>query len=313
MMVLAQKSKCIRAKPSPGRAAPWTIGCASISGSVRPKNEDYALAFEIAGCQIVLVADGVSGEPLAGPAAYLAIQSAAWSVIRQVGAARPWRRLDPAVVASRALWTAAKGLSRIAAGCGCATGLKTTLIVVVAAPRAYGYAYIGDGKGCILRATGMEEDFLIPQRAQTDATCVLAACLGPTMLGSPITGTIPRQPGDLLIVGTDGAFSESVELSGDFIKQLLRAAFHFEGDLQRTVNQVLQELSSTKDQLGFLFDDNLSLALAGDGKPPRLSPGFWPASGLPKRQQERGGKGPCEVKPLLPAAASASAREPDQP
>ncbi len=124
--------------------------------------EDYALAFEIAGCQIVLVADGVSGEPLAGPAAYLAIQSAAWSVIRQLGAARPWRRLDPAAVASRALRTAANGLSRIAAACRCATGLKTTLIVVVSARRAYGYACIGDGKGCTLRATRMEEDLLIP-------------------------------------------------------------------------------------------------------------------------------------------------------
>jgi hypothetical protein len=216
-------------------------------------------------------------------------------------------------VASQALWTAAKGLSRIAAGGRCATGLKTTLIVVVAARMAYGYAYIGDGKGCILRATGIEEDFLIPQRAPTDATCVLAACLGPTMLGGPITGTIPRQPGDLLIVATDGAFSESVELGGDFMKRLLRAAFHFEGDLQRTVSHVLRELSSTKDELGFLFDDNLSLALAGDGKPPRLSPGFWLASGMPKRQEEHVGKGAGEVKSLPPAAALASTRGLNQP
>ena len=90
IMILAQRSRRIRAKPSTGQAGPWTIGCATSRGPVRAKNEDYALAFEIAGCQVVLVADGVSGEPFAGPAAYLAVQSAAWSVIRQLGSARPW-------------------------------------------------------------------------------------------------------------------------------------------------------------------------------------------------------------------------------
>jgi hypothetical protein len=313
MIALAQRAKGIRSKPVPGRATPWTLGCASSQGPVRPKNEDYALGFEIAGYQVLLVADGVSGEPLAGPASYLAVRLAAGSVITQLGSAWPWHRPDPTAVASQALWAAANGLSRIAADCHCVAGLKTTLIVVVAARKAYGYAYIGDGKGCILRATGMEENFLFPQRAEADAACVLAACLGPTLLGCPVTGTIPRRPGDLLIVATDGAFSESVDWSGDFSKRLLRAAFHFHGDLQRTASHVLQDLSSAKDQLGFLFDDNLSLALAGDGKPPSLAPGFWLTSQSPQEQERQSASGVCEVKSLLPAATAASAGEADQP
>lgn len=285
LIAVAQRSRRIRSKPSTGQLGHWTIGCATSKGPVRPKNEDYAVAFEIADFQVVLVADGVSGEPFAGPAAYLAIQSAAWSVMKQVGAARLWQRPDPVTVASQALQMAANGLSRIAAGCGCVAGLRTTLIVVVATRKSYGYAYIGDGKGCILRATGRAEAFLIPQRDAADAACVIAACLGPKQLGSPVTGTLPRLPGDLLIVGTDGAFSESVELGDDYPKRLLRAAFHFRGDLQRTVDHVLQELGSMQDKFGFLFDDNLTLALAADGKPPRLAPGFWSPTGSSETSQ----------------------------
>ncbi len=313
MIILAQQSTRIRAKPSTGQAGSWTIGYATSRGPLRPQNEDYALAFEIAGCQVVLVADGVSGEPFAGPAAFLAVQSAAWSVMKQLGSARLWQRPDPMAIAAQALRAAANGLARIAAGCGCVTGLKTTLIVVVAARKTYGYAYIGDGKGCILRATGAEDHFLIPQRAAADAPCVIAACLGPTLLGCPVTGTLPRRPGDLLIVGTDGAFSESVELGPDYLKRLLRAAFHFRGDLQRTVGHVLQELNSTQDQYGFLFDDNLTLALAGDGSPPRLAPGFWATKDSHGNPQGQGGKGVGAVEPLLPAAMPLPASDVRQP
>jgi serine/threonine protein phosphatase PrpC len=271
------------------------------------------LAFEIAGCQVVLVADGVSGEPFAGPAAYLAIQSAAWSVIKQLGAARLWQRRDPTdVVASQALQAAANALNRIAAACRCVAGLRTTLIVVVAARKTYGYAYIGDGQGCILRATGAVEQFLIPQRAAADAPCVIAACLGPTQLGSPVTGTLPRQPGDLLIVGTDGAFSEAVELGQDYPKRLLRAAIHFHGDLQRTVSHVLQELSASQDKFGFLFDDNLTLALVGDGNPPRLAPGFWATNDDPGNPERPSGQGLGGGTPTLSAASPISEREEDQ-
>jgi serine/threonine protein phosphatase PrpC len=313
LIATAQRSRHLLTKPCPPREVPWNIGWATSKGAVRPKNEDFALAFQIACCQVALVADGVSGEPFGQTAAYFAVQSAAWSIIKQLGAAWSWSCPNPLTVATVALQAAARCLGRIGAGARCSVGLHTTLIVVVATPKQYGYAYIGDGKGCILRAAGTEEDFLVPQRAEADAPHVIAACLGPTLLGSPRTGSLPRLPGDLLIIGTDGVFTESVQWPADLTKSLLRAAFHFQGDLQRTVDQALAELSAAADQTGFLFEDNLSLLLLGDGTAPRLAPDFWAASQPSEPQAGEHANAAPKTESWSPSPGQAAARNVDQP
>ena len=85
---------------------------ASNKGPLRPKSEDVALAFELAGHQVVLVADGVSGEPFGAAAAHLAVQSASWSIVRQFGASRWWRTPEPGPTALLALQTASGTLNR---------------------------------------------------------------------------------------------------------------------------------------------------------------------------------------------------------
>jgi hypothetical protein len=235
---------------------------------VRSRNDDFALAFELAGCQVAMIADGVSGEPLGGAAAFTACRSAAWSVIQQLGApgAVP-SKLEQ--VAGQAIRAAAITLVKKASVGGCTRGFRTTLILVVANAVEYGFAYIGDGEGSILRADGRRERFLMPHRAEGQPANLLSACLGPTILGAPVTGSLPRLPGDLLVMGTDGVFSDAVEFPESLMSGLLRASVTFAGNLQLVVDQVIAELCSAQDDQGFLFDDNLSLALMGTGHQPQ--------------------------------------------
>ena len=312
LITTAQGSRRVTAKPRPPRDVAWNIGWATRKGPVRPKNEDFVLAFEIARRQVVIVADGVSGEPHGGTAAFLACQSAAWSITRQLGRLRAWDQPDPSAVASLALEAASRTLGKVADAFHRTNGLRTTLIIVIASPKAYGYAYIGDGKGCVLRTTGTLDEFLMPQRASSDAPNVLAACLGPRILGAAVSGLLARHPGDLLIVGTDGVFTESVALGKEFFKNLLGAALHFQGDLQRTVASVLDELCMARDQFGFLFDDNLSLVLVGDGQRPQLAPGFWSVSTQSPSEDAQPGR----MRPIpAPAGPPPPGQEtvPDQP
>jgi len=280
--LLACAARCRRVifKPVAPRNIPWNIGSSSIAGPVRTKNDDFCLAFESAGCQVVLVADGVSGEPLGGVAAYLACQSAAWSIVRQLGDGTH-AAVHPAQVAGQAMRAASKALGRIATAYQCTLGFRTTLIIVVTTSAEYGFAYIGDGEGTVLRTDGRQERFLTAQRADGQAANLLAACLGPTMMGVPITGSLPRQPGDLLAVGTDGVFSDAVEFPENLMIGLLRGAIRYRGNLQRAVDHILVELSSAQDQTGFLFDDNMSLALLGTSEPPRQP---VPPRNLPDRR-----------------------------
>jgi serine/threonine protein phosphatase PrpC len=260
----AQRSLVLRIRLSPPQNIPWNIGCRSIKGPVRTRNDDYGLAFEVNGHQVVLLADGVSGEPFGGKSAFWAIQCAAWSIIKQFAEDRGTSGPHPDTIAAQAILAAASGIGRLASAFEVLHGLRTTLIIVVATPSSYGYAYIGDGKGYIIRSNGTPEQFLIPQREAGTPSNLIAACLGPHLLGAPITGALSRQSGDFLVVGTDGIFSESVEWSDDYLHRVLGIAGQFDGDLQRAVDHELQQLASTKDNLGFLFDDNMTLALIGD-------------------------------------------------
>jgi len=55
---------------------------------------------------------------------------------------------------------------------------------------------------------------------------------------------LTRLPGDLVVVGTDGVFSESVDWGEDLPACLARAALRYSGDLQRTVDATLGEVVS---------------------------------------------------------------------
>ena len=252
----------------------WNLALATVTGNVRGENQDYGLCFTIAGHNVLVVADGCGGIPHGQDAAYLAVLHATLSIIRTYGTAPPWYGPDSRFVAAEAIQAAERRLAIEANKMNLAAdvGLRTTLIVVIGGTEDVGYAYIGDGGACIIRSTGTVEHFLQPQKGHGGTLNILAASLGPLTEGEPVVGSIQRQPGDLLIIGTDGVFDRVGET---FAKDMLRVAIEHDGDLERAARQILSELAEFEDEMGYVCDDNMTLALMGCCERPALSPGFW--------------------------------------
>lgn len=253
----------------------WKIGLATNKGNVRSENQDYGLCFKTDGHDVLIVADGCGGVPHGQRAAYLAAISAAVSVVRAYGMAPRWHTPHVKDVAARAIMDAAHRLAVEGDKLNVTDirgGLRTTLIVVVGNKREAGYAYIGDGGGCVVKASGEVNRFLDPQKASDLAMNVLAASLGPMMEGEPVTGVMNREAGDLLIVGTDGVFDR---VENTFPKDVLRGCIQYKGDLQKSTEHIVEELASFQDSAGYICDDNLTLGIMGDGTNPKLTPGFW--------------------------------------
>lgn len=268
IIAAARKLSRIKFKPSAPARIPWNLGLASSRGPVRARNEDYALALEIAGHQIIVVADGVGGLPFGQEAAYCAVRAAAWHIVATLGSCGSHTPLESVMVAEGAIRQAARRLAQVVSrrGGGWSAGFRTTLLAIVASKRAVGYCYIGDGGGCVLRTTGQIERFLLPQKADPAVPNVLAASLGPTMQGRPISGSLSRLPGDLLVCGTDGVMDR---LSEDYPLRLRDAAYRLDGNLQEVADRLIAEMSAAQDELGHICDDNLTVVLVGDVSAPQ--------------------------------------------
>jgi len=270
----ANQFRHIRIKPALPSGL-WEIGLATNKGYVRSENQDYGLCFKTDSHDVLIVADGCGGVPHGQRAAYISAISAAVSVVRAYGMAPRWRTPHVRDVAARAIMDAAHRLAvegdkfNVTDVRG---GLRTTLIVVIGNKREVGYAYIGDGGGCVVKALGEVNHFLDPQKANDFAMNVLAASLGPMMEGQPVTGVMNREAGDLLIVGTDGVFDR---VDATFPKDVMRGCIQYKGDLQKTAEHIVEELASFKDTAGYVCDDNLTIGIMGDGTNPKLTPGFW--------------------------------------
>jgi serine/threonine protein phosphatase PrpC len=275
MIEAAAKLKRFRVKLRHPEGA-WTMGLATAKGNVRTENQDYGLCFQLDDDHdVLIVADGCGGVPYGQRAAYVATVTAAASVVQTYRKAPLLFTPHAQDAAAQAIKDAAHRLAVEGDKLNVTElrdGLRTTLIVLVGNKREVAYAYIGDGGGYVVRASGAIESFLLPQKASALAMNVLAASLGPTIEGEFVVGTIKRKPGDLVLVGTDGVFDR---VGPEFPKDVLRGCIQFEGDLQATADHVIEELVTFKDGAGYVCDDNSTLGLLGDGTTPRLSNGFW--------------------------------------
>jgi len=221
----------------------------------------------------LIVADGCGGVPHGQTAAYVAAVSAAVSVARTYGMSQRWYTPHVKDAAAKAIVDAAHRLAVEGDKLNVTDirgGLRTTLIVVIGNKREIGYAYIGDGGGCVVRTCGEVCRFLDPQKANDFAMNVLAASLGPKMEGEPVTGVFNRCRGDLLLVGSDGVFDRVGE---EFPNDVVRGSTQYKGDLQKTAEHIVHELASFQDSAGYICDDNLTLGLMGDGTAPTLHQG----------------------------------------
>lgn len=238
---------------------PWGTGVTSITGNVRRENQDAAIAFEVGSTAVLIVADGLGGLPHGQDAARLAVGAAALSITEELGRESAPPAL-PELISEKGLLDAASALCRRARASGWATnhdGFRTTIILVVATPSTYGYAYLGDGGGLVLRQTGAPESFLVPQKADGVAN-VVAGSLGPIMQGSPAVGQLPRRAGDALLIGTDGVFDRVPSDFGASVAKLLSV---HNGNAQAVASLIVSDFASAKEGSRFVCDDNMSLAI----------------------------------------------------
>ena len=269
------KGFCDRAADRSSCGGSWRLGMASITGNVRSENQDYGVCFDVNDRAVLIVADGCGGLPFGQRAAYLASLTAAVTVACACGAYGDDRELSVQAVALDAILSASGRLAIEGERLGITEvrgGLRTTLIVLVAFESEVGYAYIGDGGGCLIRTTGEIEHFVDPQKASSSALHLLAASLGPTIEGTPVCGKVTRKAGDLVIVGSDGVFDR---VEGSFPKDVMCGCLRHDGDLQATAQRIVEELAAYQDDAGYVCDDNLTLGIMGDGTRPTLSYGYW--------------------------------------
>jgi serine/threonine protein phosphatase PrpC len=267
------------------RSGKWGASLVSVKGNVRSDNQDCGVCFGIGACDVVILADGCGGCPHGQRASQLAVRNAAVSIIRSLGngkkkCARDVEKAfdDATRNANHALLAEGEKLN-VTTICG---GLRTTLILVVRTADTIHYCYIGDGGGYVIRSSGECEQFLAPQKAGNQSN-VLAASLGPVIEGKFVYGKMDSRPGDLVVAGTDGIFDrfcdpspqKDAELKRELLKDILREAITSRGDLQLVTESICTELAGQRDSAGYICDDNITLALMGTGKPPKLPPGFW--------------------------------------
>jgi len=105
------------------------------------------------------------------------------------------------------------------------------------------------------------EKFLFPQKADPNIPNVLAVSLGPILEGEPASGAVPRYPGDLLLVCTDGVW----DFAGpNFPLAVAQTVVSQGGDLRSVVDSVVGKLANAKDPVGYICSDNLTLGLILD-------------------------------------------------
>lgn len=218
------------------------------------------MVLELDDCSAVLVADGCGGEPRGAMAARLATQGA-FNELLAVLNRKVW---EPSLAVEPAMQAASQRVRRFAAEHAIDNGLNTTLIIALATPERYHLGYIGDGGACVLRDDGNVETLIIPQREGHSNR--ITGCLGPQQIGHAEFTTLERHPGDLLVVGSDGVF-DFIGDEADFLSLIKEQALLDAGQLPQTVNTILASLASEQDESGFICEDNLTLAVIGNGPP----------------------------------------------
>lgn len=261
----------------------WSTSAQTIKGNVRKENQDFAVCFDINDHQISILADGVGGLPGGKRAAFNAVRASTIKLIKYLGRENQPFSIGLETIALECIHAASYQLAmegdRFNIG---HKGLRTTLIVVIAGKDNIGYAYIGDGGGCLVSETGKIIHFLKPQKADGMALNVISASLGPSLHGEPISGLLERPAGSFIITGTDGVFDRLEpkidsfpEGTNDFIKRILAGANNLSGNFDQLISMVLHELEEYQDKGGYIFNDNLSFSIIGNSEAPNINSPLW--------------------------------------
>lgn len=249
------------------RFSPWWLGHFSFRGNTRSENQDAALQFELNGARITLIADGLGGAPHGQRASRIAVLASAKAIYAR-------RDASPSTWTSEGFLSAQSAIERQAERLGIdpsvlGGGLQTTLLIVVATLDEVHYRMIGDGGLIHLHADGTVSELVAAQKG--DAANQVGGCLGPVRFGLDEAGVTPWQPGDLVVLGTDGAFDvyRSALDFGAALRNSLAKRRNFSGNLPQLAAETVLAISQWVDEQGEPYsDDNITLAVIGTGKAP---------------------------------------------
>ncbi len=188
-----------------GTAFEKTVRAASVRGLSKrfvggPRQDDLCLAVHSASSTlIVAVADGVSAAPRSDLGAALAVRYATAAVARQLDARGEAGEVDWANVFEQAAWSLVSEERRLELPAG---SLATTLLVATIGADAVALAAVGDSPAFRLR--GRDYDQLVGSRPSEDGLIGGGVQALPRDAGSVELGETRLDPGDVLLLCTDG-------------------------------------------------------------------------------------------------------------
>lgn len=219
----------------------------------RRYNEDRSAAFSIGAFDILVAADGMGGHIGGARAAAIVVEVARGYLTKTLPLAHDTTLVEDFLRA--AFFRASEALAEEDAEIGLGTrgvdALRSTLIVAVAGAKTYVVGAQGDGGAWVLRGSGLTMPLMTP--AKGGAANIVAASLGPTTEGRVEIATTAREPGDLLVVCSDGV----ADRIGPEFNDALRAYADEAASAAEIVKPILDEL----DGRPAVFDDNITLGV----------------------------------------------------
>ncbi len=252
--------------------ASWNIGFASRRGNVRKRNEDYGVAFNHMNHQIMIMGDGLGGPSHGNLASFMAVESASQIVLQLLREGMSVLELQE--ICSNALFTASHQLAWMGDKLNVIqTGLRTTLIMLIANKRYAALTYIGDGAVYHYKSLNDCQSVLHAHKAVPGNLSILSASLGPTVHGKPHSRKLTRTESDVIILMSDGIADRiktdaSSEYPPELISNLMRLSVFKDGDLHITAKEAVELLKEEQDEKGYICDDNISLGFIGNYKSP---------------------------------------------
>lgn len=232
-------------------------GASSVAGnSIKGWNEDTALAFHsqhplLGPLDVLMAFDGMGGLR----DGKLASKFAALAMAIELHRLPDTLTTDP----TRHLAAAFERVNRRFRKAGAAlygqvdaNALRSTAIVLVADAQRYLVAHQGDGHAQLRRADGTRLPLM---QAHKGAVCnAVTHSLGPVPDGEASLAVLPRQPGDLVFIASDGFDPVPAD-------QLLDAlhAYSQQHPLQQVVAGITDDCCQQSDAHGPIADDNMTL------------------------------------------------------
>jgi len=217
----------------------------------RTENQDYVLAFELyderRGSRLVLVvADGLGGHRGGRPASFVCARSVLLAAATKAAMNSSSLLLELTAAAER-------GVQDFAHAYFAENECMTTALVVVMDEGHYLAAWLGDGGMQLRRSSGEWIQVVEPHR-EPGTSNIVTALLGPVRVGHWRHQITPREAGDWLVLGTDGAMDRVADW-----EVFLDAPISQVTDSENSVREAFAQwwLFVAESDMS-LFDDNLS-------------------------------------------------------